>query len=37
MNALMQKHPDALDLVPLMLVAYAFVGMVMLASYMVGA
>jgi hypothetical protein len=37
MNALMTKHPDALDLAPLMLVAHAIVGMVMLASYMVGA
>ncbi len=36
MNALMQKHPDALDYAPLMLVAYALLAMMTLASYLVG-
>ncbi len=36
MNALMQKHSDALDYAPLMLVAYALLAMMTLASYLVG-
>lgn len=36
MNALMQKHPDALDYAPLMLVGYALLAMMTLASYLIG-
>lgn len=36
MNALMQKHPDALDYAPLLLVAYILLAMMTLASFMAG-
>ncbi len=36
MNALTQKHPDALDYAPLMLVAYVLLAMMTLGSYVVG-
>ncbi len=36
MNSLMQKHPDALDYAPLMLIAYALLAMTTLATYLVG-